>query len=254
MIQHYPEESLDWSALSANPYAINLLRAHPHKIDWEALAVNPEAYELIVEGLAEKRVNYWGCLYLLEGLHSERLLKESSHLFQESVLSSKRFERESITVTQMCSRPDQIENVKVLDPSSWSIYGLAENTHPEAADLIERWLEIHQGDEDVVAALCGSRNERVLEMVEERYPELVDGSELSLNPQAIDMLLRNREWVRWDSLANNPSNRVMEVVKKYIHSFNASTFRVGMYKRLEILEVDKEKYQKRIKSLVKKLL
>ena len=41
------EDKINWNGLSGNPYAIELLKANPDKIDWEMLSENPNAIDLL---------------------------------------------------------------------------------------------------------------------------------------------------------------------------------------------------------------
>jgi hypothetical protein len=41
-----PQKKLDWKYLSANPNAIELLKANPEKIDWGWLSANPSQYAI----------------------------------------------------------------------------------------------------------------------------------------------------------------------------------------------------------------
>ena len=58
---------INWSYLSRNPHALNLLEANPDKIDWEMLSTNPSAIHLL-EANPDK-IDLWWLSYNPNGLH-----------------------------------------------------------------------------------------------------------------------------------------------------------------------------------------
>jgi len=46
-----PQDKIDWSILSLNPNAIQLLEQQPDKIDWNMLSSNPNAIHLLEQNL-----------------------------------------------------------------------------------------------------------------------------------------------------------------------------------------------------------
>jgi hypothetical protein len=117
--------------------------------------------------------------------------------------------------------------------------------------VLERWLEEIPLDETeyhhLMEDLCLSPHPQVLERVDLRY---ACSDSLSRNPQAIDILLEHPEHIRWEALAENPSERVMEVVLIHEASFLASRYRGPVFRRPDILEVDEEKKRDKVKFFI----
>ncbi len=248
-----PEPEWHWDMLSANPCAISLLQKNVDKIVWRDIANNPAAYQLIKDTCAEKEMSCWDCFYLLRGIHSQRLYEEIPDRLEDSAVYNAvglfyQSELDSVPMSELCAKPDRLEVLKNIPVDQWSLSGLVENPNPEVVGYIAAWLEYASDiDPDETGWLLSKcRHPEVIEFLLED-PELCEhahGLELSGNPAAIDALLQNREWVNWMALADNPSPRAVEVVRKYIHSFRASRYNQLFYKREEVLDVDVRETEK----------
>ena len=260
MVSKYHKSRWDFTNLCSNPYAMSLIRVTPEKWVWEELVKNTASYEILKECiqsgfLVKLRNHHTILLHILNGVHSERLFKEIPEFFPEGVvihcskLVDYRLERfGQVRDYEYYSHPGKIEEFRQRPIESWNISGLLDNPNPAVEELILLWLDRNEElDEETVTYLCESRFSSVLERVEEFYSDLANPEELSLNSEAIDLLLEHPEWIRWGALSRNPSHRVVEVVIKYKYSFLASPLRLGIYKRREVLEVDEEKYKEKVK-------
>lgn len=234
-----PKEAWHWDMLSANPYAIPLLEKNVDKVVWRDIAGNPAAYSLIKETWLSREMSDWDSFYILRGVHSDRLLQEIPDCFPPS---------DSIPMEELCAKPDRLEALKSIPVDEWSLAGLVDNPNPEVVNYIAAWLEYASeiDHREVGWLLSKCRHPEVIEFLLED-PELAEhayGMDLSLNPAAIDALLSHPEWVNWSTLADNPSPRAVEVVRKYIHSFRASGYNQLFYKREEVLVVDVKETEK----------
>ena len=139
-----------------------------------------------------------------------------------------------------------------MEQSLWDVEGLVSNPNPEIEHLLVSLIENRWMTENEVEYLSECRYPLVLEMIVGGHYNQVDRTILSSNPAAIDLLLRDLSLVRWDGLASNPSERVIEVVLLYRYSFLASErYNSDMYMRREILVEDKERYNKKMEEKVK---
>ena len=251
----------NWSHLSANPFAISLLRENPDKIDYTFLSNNPGAYHLLKELVTTGTLGHFPFLRVLSGIHAERLYREIPDVFPDRVVyyspvlldvRESKFGISSLTSKEICSHPEWLGRILGMEQSLWEVEGLVRNPNPEIEHLLVALIENREMTENEVEHLSECRYPLVLEMIVARYYNQVDRDALSRNPMAIDLLLRDLSLVRWDSLACNPSERVIEAVLLYRYSFLASErYNSNMYLRKEILVEDKERYNKKMKEKVK---
>jgi hypothetical protein len=232
LLETLPQEEWQWSALSANPYAIRFLETNRENIYLEILIHNPKAYPLVKEILEESKASYRGSsrnvwegvrifiwANLMSGIHREQARQDFPQIARRIV------EEPPSELQRLCSRTDSEE------------------------ELLE-WLSQHDSEEydvELLSAVPWKSVLQVLQRVIEPDPQI-----LNKNPAAIDLLLEDLGLVRWYDLAKNPSPRVIEVVLKYRNSFMATTFfNRDMYKRREILVTDEKKYRQTLEQKVK---
>jgi hypothetical protein len=111
-----PLSKLNWSQLSANKNAIELLKANPKKIDWENLSNNPNAIELLKTNL--KKVD-WS--YLSDNPNAMEILEENQNNIYWYMISSnssiftydyelirKNFKNLGEEIIQKALRPDRM--------------------------------------------------------------------------------------------------------------------------------------------------
>jgi hypothetical protein len=254
-------DTKNWSNLSSNPYAISLLRENPSKIDYARLADNPAAYELLKECVTKRRLGHFALLSILSGQHAQRLYQEVPNSFPDSVIyhspkllsvRRERFGENTFTRKEICSHPDWLGDILLMGLDQWDVGGLVSNPNPEVELLLLALLESRELSEQEIEEIATSRYPEVLRRALDRYDNQIDRSILSENAAAIDLLLEDMSLVRWDTLAVNPSERVIEVVLKYKYSFLASKpYHDGMYLRKEVLVEDKQRYKKKVKEKVK---
>jgi hypothetical protein len=137
-----------------------------------------------------------------------------------------------------------------LPMHKWDIADMAINPNPEILPYIERWFAVNtipENDRYAMETMCMSPYQYVIDRVNLEY---ACSDSLSRNPLAIDILLEHPEHIRWQALAENPSDRVMEVVLTYEASFLASCYRGPMFRRPDMLEVDEEKKRDKVKFFI----
>jgi hypothetical protein len=135
--------------------------------------------------------------------------------------------------------------------SSWDIAEMVINPNPEISPYIEQWFAVNTIQENeyhyTMETMCMSPYQYVIDRIDLEY---ACSDSLSRNPLAIDILLEHPEHIRWQALAENPSDRVMEVVLFYEASFLASRYRGPMFRRPDMLEVDEEKKRDKVKFFI----
>jgi hypothetical protein len=182
---------LDWSDLSANPNAIELLRANPDKIDGYAMSENPNAIELL-RAYPEKI--FWD---ILSGNpNAIELLKENPKKIYWSVLSGNpnaiemlKENPKKINWYMLSRNPNAIEMLKE-NPEKIHWYALSINPNPTAIELLK-------ANPEKISWENLSKNENAFELLKERYEY-----EMSLSPEEYNNLNSSNK-IDWDSLSKN---------------------------------------------------
>ena len=198
-----PVSRLNWSQLSKNPNAINLLEQHPHLIDWKELSYNPNAIHLLEQN--PEKID-WNALsqnpnaiHLLQANITK--VKTSNLLFNPNALklvmanANKRiavkfikeykFYQHSLYWNYCQKIPLEKINWRLLSANPFAIDFLLENKH-------EILWRIFSGNPNAVPFL-------------EQHSHLIDWFRLSSNPNALHLLQANPEKIDWFQLSKNPS-------------------------------------------------
>lgn len=118
-----PIDNLNWSTLSWNTHAMDILEKHPDKIDWKYLSYNshPRAIQLLQENL--DKIDWY------------ELCSNSSPLVGQ--ILEQHYEKISWDSLSSNSNPWAIDFLEQhMDKINW--FMVAENTHPRAMELLER--------------------------------------------------------------------------------------------------------------------
>ena len=167
---------LDWSYLSANPSAIDLLKSNIDMIDWVSLSTNtnPRAIDLLRERVKE------------ENKMSKKHYKIWRNKIDWDVLSGN-----PIAIDLLRENPHKI-NWVYLSGNPSAIDLLRENPHKINWEYL-------------------SGNPSAIKFLEE-YPNAIDWSMLSKNPNAIELLKANRAKINWNALCLN--NNAFDLIKE----------------------------------------
>jgi hypothetical protein len=196
-----PLEKLDWLFLSANPNAIDLLKANPKKIVWWKLSSNPNAIELLK---ANKTKIEWDYLSLNTNPYAIELLKENQDKIDWHYLST---------------NPNAIELLKA-NPNNIDWMYLSANPNDEALELLKenqdkinwKWLstnpsqyaiELLKENQDKINWKWLSENPNAIELLKANQRK-IDWGYLSFNPNAIELLKANQRKIDWKYLSKNP--------------------------------------------------
>ena len=193
---------INWSTLSRNPNAIDMLKENPKKIDWVWLSANPNAIEL----LQSKSENiHWPYLSMTPG--AIELLKAKRGKIDWNYLS-KNPNPEAIDMLK--------ENPKKID---WE--HLSENTSSKVIELIREKIRLENNltkdqlddlpDSKKISWKVLSANPVAIELLKANRGK-IDWNELSANPNAIELLQANQEKINWPRLSANP--KAIELLKK----------------------------------------
>ena len=193
---------MNWSTLSRNPNAIDMLKENPKKIDWVWLSANPNAIEL----LKSKSENiHWPYLSMNPG--AIELLKAKRGKIDWNYLS-KNPNPEAIDMLK--------ENPKKID---WE--HLSENPSSKVIELIREKIRLENNlnkgrledlpDSKKISWKVLSANPIAIELLKANRGK-IDWNELSANPNAIELLKANQEKINWPRLSANP--KAIELLKK----------------------------------------
>jgi hypothetical protein len=193
---------INWTTLSRNPNAIDMLKENPKKIDWVWLSANPNAIEL----LKTKSENiYWP--HLSMNPSAIELLKAKRGKIDWNYLSKN-------------PNPEAIEMLK-KNPKKIDWEYLSENTSSKVIELIGEKIKLENNlnkdqlddlpDSKKISWKVLSANPIAIELLK-RNRSKIDWKELSANPNAIELLQANQEKINWPRLSSNP--KAIELLKR----------------------------------------
>jgi hypothetical protein len=228
-----PPEKLDWRALSANPNAIEMLKANPNKIDKMEFSrnTNDEAIELLI---ANPNKIDWRILSANPNPEAIELLKKNFDNINWGELSRNpnpnaiellKANRGNINYYNLSKNPNAIELLKENpDKIIWSNL----STNPNAIELLKenlgkidwKWLSSNPNDEAIEllnsnrnrnnkinwAFLSANPNPEAIKLLK-KYPKRIEWWILSSNPnpEAIELLKKNKDNIDWKNLSSNPA-------------------------------------------------
>jgi hypothetical protein len=193
---------INWTTLSRNPNAIDMLKENPKKIDWVWLSANPNAIEL----LQSKSENiHWPYLSMNPG--AIELLKAKRGKIDWSYLSKN-------------PNPEAIDMLKA-NPKKIDWEHLSENPSSKVIELIREKIRLENNlnkdqlddlpDSKKISWKVLSANPVAIELLKKNRGK-IDWNELSANPNAIELLQANQEKINWPRLSANP--KAIELLKK----------------------------------------
>jgi hypothetical protein len=239
------KDKIDWSYLSQNPNAIDLLQDNQDKINWSQLCLNPNAIKLLKERIKyENNLDY--------------------NKYKELVILGN-----SISWDLLSQNPNAIKLLKKNNAIVW--YKLAKNSNPNIVKLLQKkikdgfsdsdseesvWFSLSQNpnvmkilqdnqDQIIWCELSKNSNPDAIELLknrikyennlsreeyynlEERYK--IDWNKLLQNPNAIDLLKENPKKINFNYLSANPN--AIDLLKEQIKYEN--TLDVNEYKALK---------------------
>ena len=197
-----PLENLDWGMLSANPNAIELLKANEHNIKWLMFLenINPKAIELIKENRDTLLIN-WNSLS--RNPAAIELLKENPNDINWKMLSSNpaaiellKANPNDINWNMLSSNPAAIELLKANpDNIDWKML----SSNPAAIELLQ-----DNKDKIIWYMLSKNINPKAIDMLKAN-PKKINWQFLSENPAAIELLKENKTMIFWKNLSINPA-------------------------------------------------
>ena len=182
-----PLEKLNWTYLSINPNAIELLKENPDEIYWDWLSGNPNAMELLKEN--PTKID-WD--YLSSNPNAIDILKANPDKIDWGYLSKN---SNAIDLIKDKINEDDYEKI------NW--YFLSEN--PNAIELLKAYPE-----EIDWGMLSGNPN--AIELLK-AYRDNINWEYLSKNPNAINMLKANPTKINWRYLSLNKNKEAIELLK-----------------------------------------
>ena len=200
-----PLEKLNWTFLSINPNAIELLKANLKKIDWKLLSSNPNpnAIELLKSKINEKNEMSEDDYYDLD---KSNKINWNLLSVNPNAIELLRENPDKIVWSKLSSNPCQ-DAIKLLkenrDKIDW--YWLSKN--PKAIELLKEKIK--------------KENQMSEEELEELNPyQKISWINLSINPAAIELLKANFEKIHWDGLSANTNLKAIELLKEKINAEN----------------------------------
>jgi hypothetical protein len=229
------QDKIDYGGLSANtnPKALDLLRQqiaiNPDSIDWDALSKNPIAMPLLLEN--KKRI-VWKAFCSNPHPYTITLLKnemiedhDNRHIYLDWKSLSSNTSNEAIAFLFL---PENIHNI------DWKV--LSDNTNPEAIKLLAEkakegkdelnWFAICRNENaiDIIldafknyawyikwSTLVNNTNPEVINIIkntlelndDDKTKQQIRWFELSPNPSAINILLKNQDKIIWTTFCGN---------------------------------------------------
>ena len=198
-------DKIDWEYLSENPNAISLLKSNKDKIDWYMLSLNKNAIKLLEEKLKleekgiydENNAINWGRLSINTNPNVIKLLKKYPNKINWERLS------ENPNATDMLKIRIEYENnlsskdYKSLDLTqkiNWTY--LSENINPNAIALLKKypnkidWQMLCANSTAIKLLRDRIKYEETLDSSDSSEDKLIHWNFLSLNSNAIDLLTK----------------------------------------------------------------
>ena len=196
------QDKLDWSNLSSNLHAIQLLEKNPDKIDWNMLSDNSNAMHLLEKNLDKV---YW--FMLSRNPEAMHLLKKNP---DKIIWRQLQKNTNPEVITLLYPNADGLRPVAfgddAGDPTS-SVRALEQ--HPDKIHW--DWLSLNSGaisllekNQDKIDWDGLSENTNAIHLLE-KNPDKIDWKYLSENTNAIHLLEKNPDKIDWKTLSYNTS-------------------------------------------------
>ena len=192
-------DKLNWSNLSENPAAIDLLTQNSDKIDWERFCSNPAAIDILKQNF--DKIDW---IYLSLNLAAIHLLEQNENkICWDFIINN------PAAIRLIIKNIEKIDDLRPLSKNPTAIKFLTNN--PETIDWF--WLSL---------------NPAAIYLLEQNLDK-INWSRLSENPAAIHLLLKNPEKINWNALSKNPAAIDMliknpEKINWYQFSLNPAIF------------------------------
>ena len=215
---------LDWSALSTNPNAMDLLKKNRDKIDWNTIArnPNPEACALIHAFMQDRQTWLRAQLATFEG----RLCYALSRDPYESIENSIRWDL-------LLDRPEAIPLLEAFpEKIHWSpptkvvksFFGKPRlqvwTSHTiQKLHLNEKAIPLLEKNLSKINWYALSENKKALPLIEreisQAIKEKLNWCYLSRIPEAIPLLEKYPEHIYWKGLSANPCKRAVQILEAF---------------------------------------
>ena len=239
------KKKLNWSYLSNNPNAIDLLKDNQDKIDWDQLSGNPNPDSI---KLLETRIEYQNnlddyrymklvrsgniinCYLLSQNPNAIKLLKK----YNNAIVWYKLAQNSNPNVIKLLQ-----EKIKVgftdndSEESVWFSLSQNPNTMKILKDNPDKiiWCELSKNSNPDAIELLKKRIEYENNLSREEYYDLegqnkIDWNELLKNPNAIDLLKENPKQIKFNYLSANP--KAIDLLKeqiKYEHTLDVKEYK-----------------------------
>jgi len=183
---HFLQENpqyIRWDILSENPFAIDLLMKHPEKIHWIPFCKNPSAIDIILQN--PDKIN-WSALSC--NPKAIDILKKN---------------KDKIDYYELALNPGATE--LIIEELESAISGAVPTLYKSI----------------YFCRLCMNESVELIHYIYTHYYEYIDWKELTSNPGAIDILLKNMDKIDYITLSANPHPKaiklMMDIYPHYIY-------------------------------------
>ncbi len=189
-------DKLDWSFLSQNPNAIDLIEANLDKIDWATLSINSAAIHLLKAN--QDKIDW---CWLSKNPAAIGLLKENYDKIQWPWLSmntsAASILKNNLDKVDWAWMSQNAEMVDVLEANMGKVNWNWLSINPKAIHLLE-------ANQDKINWYWLSSNPAAIHLLEAN-PDKINWGILSRNPNAIHLLEANQDKIDWSRLSANPA-------------------------------------------------
>ena len=220
--ENISKSNIHWKFISSNPNAIDLLLDNKHKIHWDELCNNPSAIDLIKE-----RIEYENSLTTKEynDLDLEDKINWNNLSANPNAIDLLKKNYDKINWVELSANPNAIDLLKKnYDKINW--VELSKN--PNAIDLLKKNYDkinwFYLGKNPGAIDLIKERIKYENSLTKEQYNNLVyykdrlNWSYLSENPNAIKLLKKNPNKIDWFNLSANPN--AIDLLKENTYMIN----------------------------------
>jgi len=179
---------IEWSILSANPYAVDLLIENPHLIYWPYFCKNknPKVIDMLLKNPTKI---FWSSVSANPA--AIKLLEEN---------------KDKIDYTYLANNKNAFKLIKEYIERDLT----SSNPNPSSPEYIVKECNRAKYVQD----LCFNKNEELIQYLYKHHSKHIDWCNLSANPAAIDILLENMDKINYRGLSQNPHPKAQEILMK----------------------------------------
>lgn len=259
------KDKINWEYLSENPsnYAIKLLQENKDKIKWNYLSrnINVKAINMVEERLKESTIDSIEIIKTLSfnpNTKAINILKNYLNNYNGWKILSENPNKHAIQMIKDLINEDE-RNIEKID-----IVSLARNTNSEATKLLLKIINIEEKNYNVWDMLSMNPNEiafeliknnkdkvnwkraslntnkKVLEILNEEYPDDIVWNWISGNKSGIGLLKKNMKKIWIAELCGNENPKALKLIfqkKKYIDWETLSANPI-IFKKVDLLKLN----------------